>query len=140
MEQDFSKKVVIVVRKDLPQWQILNAVAHISAYAGNVMKTSFSTGEFFITKDEINYPRNSQYPIIILVATHIDLQKLLPSIRVSQLPYLCFFQEMIETNDDSEIQEILMTKEAKDLEYLGIGIFGEKEKVSELTNKFSLYK
>ncbi len=140
MKQDFLKKVAIVVRKDLPQWQVLNAIAHTSAYAGNVMNTSFGTGDFFITKDKVAYPRNSQYPFIILTATHKDLQALLPVVRVARLPYLCFFREMIETNDDSEIEKILMAKEAKDLEYLGIGIFGEKEKVSELTKKFSLYK
>lgn len=33
--QDFSKKVIIVVRKDLEGWQIANTIAHISAYLGS---------------------------------------------------------------------------------------------------------
>lgn len=140
MNQDFSKKVAIVVRKDLPQWQIMNTVAHISAYMGREMGAAFDTGKFFTTKDGVNYPRNSQYAIIVLTADESELKKLLPKVRERSLPYLCFFREMIEATDDSEIESILAGKEEKDMEYFGIGVFGPKEIVSELTKKFSLYK
>lgn len=66
MKQDFSKKIVIVVNKNLESWQVLNAVAHISAFIGNKMKDRFDTGEYFETKDGQYHPRNSQFPIIIL--------------------------------------------------------------------------
>lgn len=140
MPQDFSKKVVIVVRKDLPQWQVLNAIAHCSAYLGNRMSEAFSTGELFATKDGVGYPRNSQYAIIVLSGTENELKKLLFVVREASLPHLCFFREMIETTDDTEIEKVLAAKEANDLEYLGIGIFGDKERVSELTKKFPLFK
>ena len=51
MTQDFSKRIAIVVDKNLPSWQVLNTVAHISAYLGDKMKDKFDTGEYFKTKD-----------------------------------------------------------------------------------------
>jgi hypothetical protein len=140
MNQDFSKKIVIVVREDLPSWQVLNTVAHISAYLGNRIKESFDTGEFFITKDSRTHPRNSQYAIVVLSAKPSQLVNLISEVRSSGITYLGFIKEMIETTDDSEIEKILAEKEDTDIEYLGIGIFGESDKVKALTKKFSLWK
>lgn len=92
MMQDFSKKIVIVVDKNLESWQVLNTVAHISAYLGNKMKVKFGTGDFF------------------------------------------------ETTNDEEIVKILSNKTDDEIEYLGIGIFGENEQVNKLTKMFSFWK
>ena len=35
LEQDLDHRISIVVNKELPTWQALNAVAHVSAYYGN---------------------------------------------------------------------------------------------------------
>jgi hypothetical protein len=140
MDQDFSKKVIIVVREDLPSWQVLNTVAHISAYLGNRLSGSFGTGEYFQTKDNFRYPRNSQYAIVILSGKQGQLNNLVTDVRASDLEYLGFVREMIETTDDIEIQTILSEKYDKDVEYLGVGLFGNIDKVKELTKKFSLWK
>ncbi len=66
MNQDFTKRISIVVDKNLPNWQVLNTVGHISAYFGNKLASEFGTGDYFVTKDGINLPRNTQYPIIVL--------------------------------------------------------------------------
>ncbi|MFA7309767.1 MAG: DUF2000 family protein, partial [Candidatus Paceibacterota bacterium] len=60
--QDFKKRMVIIVRKDLPGWQVTNTIAHISACIGNTLGASLRTGEVFTTGDGAQYPRNSQYP------------------------------------------------------------------------------
>lgn len=49
-------------------------------------------------------------------------------------------KEMIETTNDEEIVKILKGKEDSEIEYLGIGIFGDNEKVKSLTKKFNLWK
>lgn len=138
--QDFSKRMAIVIRGDLPSWQAMNALAHIAAYLGNKMKEPFDTGEFFISKDDITHPRNSQYPVIIFKAEAKDLPKLVHNVRASGLPHLGFFREMIETTDDEEIVKILSDKTDTDLEYLGLGLFGPNDAVKQLTKKFSLWK
>jgi lysyl-tRNA synthetase class 2 len=139
--QDFSKKIVIVVNKDLEKWQIMNSVGHISAYLGNKLRENFGTGDNFVTKDSLNHPRNSQYPIIVLGAnSNEQLHNLMTKIREAGLEYHGFIKEMIETSDDSKITEILSNKDDKDIEYLGIGMFGSNEKIDALTKKFSLLK
>ena len=138
--QDFNKKIVIAVREDLPSWQVLNTVAHISAYLGNRIREGFDTGEFFLTKDEQKLPRNSQYAIVVLSAKASQLPAFIQEIRDSALPHLGFIREMIETTNDTEIEQLLGQKDEKDLEYLGVGTFGDIEQTKTLTKKFSLWK
>lgn len=140
MKQDLSKKISIVVREDLPQWQILNTIAHISCYFGNRLAEKFGTGEFFHTKDGVKHPRNTQHPIIVLGAEKDQLKKLMSEVRESGLEYIGFLNEMIDMTDDEAIQKALSEKEDKDVEYLGIGAFGDKNKIKELTQQFSLWK
>ncbi len=140
MKQDFDKKLVIVVNNDLEKWQQMNTVEHIAAYLGNKLGKNFATGENFVTKDKKNHPRNSQYAIVSLSAKPGQMQNLMETVRESGLTYHGFIKEMIETTDDAEIIKILAEKEDKDIEYLGIGVFGNKEKVDMLTKKFSLLK
>ena len=139
MNQDFNQKIAIVVREDLPSWQVMNTVAHVSGYLGNKI-TTFLSDENFVTSDEQNHPRNSQYAIIILKNTEKGLRKFMRRVRESKLLYHGFIREMIETTDDSEIQQILSNKRDDEIEYLGIGIFGPIERVNELTQGMSLWK
>ena len=137
--QDFTKKMAIVVRDDLPPWQVLNVVSHIAAYLGNKMKVPFDTGEWFMTHDGVRYPRNSQFPIIVLSAKEKDLRPFMQAVRDSKLPYLAFIREMIETTDDTELQATLSKKTEAEIEYLGIGVFGSNDIVKPLTKRFSLW-
>jgi hypothetical protein len=139
-QQDFSKKIVIVIDKTLEQWQVLNAVAHISAYIGHKLEEEFDTGDYFVTQDEIKHPRNSQYPIILLRAKPTQLPNLMTKVRESGLLYHGFFKEMIETSDDSEIITALSNKLDINIEYLGIGIFGSIEQVNTLTKNFQVWR
>lgn len=138
-QQDFSKRFVIVLNKELPSWQAMNAVGHMSAFLGNKMPDAFDTGKTFMAKD-FEYPRNSQYPIIILCAKPGQLQTLLEKIKDTDVLYHAFIKEMIETTNDLEIEQTLQTKESKDIELLGVGIFGTNEEVEKLTKNYSLWK
>lgn len=138
--QDFTRRMAIVVRKDIEGWQATNAIAHIAAYLGNKMHEPFDTGEFFETQDGARHPRNSQYPIVVLAAEAKDMPGFAAEVRQSGLPYLGFIREMIETTDDAEIVGILKGKTDADMEYLGIGVFGPNDAVKPLTKKFSLWK
>ncbi len=140
VKQDFSRKLVVVLNKELPSWQAMNALSHISAFIGNKMDVPFDTGNNFITKDEIAHPRNSQFSFIILSAKPGQFQNFINKVRESGLLYHGFIREMIETTDDREIEKILSQKNDTDIEYLGIGVFGLNEEVDKLTKNFSLWK
>ncbi|MBI5457394.1 DUF2000 family protein [Candidatus Kaiserbacteria bacterium] len=140
MNQDFSKRFAIVVRHDLEPWQITNVIAHIAAKLGRVVE-QFDTGDYFTMKDGFSMPRNSQYPIIVLrVGFSRDLQALLAAVQAAQLPYLAFVREMLDFNEDEKLQEALSKKDASEVEYLGIGMFGENQEVKQLTKGFDLWK
>lgn len=138
--QDFSRRFAVVIRGDLPSWQAMNALAHISAYLGNRLREGFDTGEHFETKDGLKHPRNTQYPIVVLRAAANDLQNFATGVRASGLPYLGFIREMIETPDDLYIANALAGKLDSAVEYLGIGVFGPNDVVKPLTKKFALWK
>ncbi len=140
MQQDFSKKIAIVVNKSLENWQVLNTVAHVSAYLGNKMKDQFDTGDYFETKEGKRHPRNSQFPIIVLSAKNSQLKNLITEVRNSGLLFIGFIKEMIETTNDEEIVKILSKKQDSEIAYLGIGILGNNDQIRELTKKFSLWK
>ena len=107
--QDFAQKIAIVVREDIPSWQVMNAIAHVSGYLGNKIPT-FLTDENFVTQDNTNHPRNSQYAIIVLKNTEKGLRRFMQRVRSSGLLYHGFIREMIETTDDGEIQSLLHNK------------------------------
>jgi hypothetical protein len=138
--QDFTKRIAIVVSKDLPSWKAMNTVSHISAYFGNKMDESFDTGEYFSTKDKIDIPRNSQYPIIIFAAKQTQLTTLADKVReLSDIKSMFFVKEMIDTGDDSELEKLIGDQEALDLTYYGIGMFGDNETIKKITNKYKLW-
>src|SRR6266404_7665932 len=139
-KQDFGQKAAIVVNKELEQWQVLNTVAHIAAYIGRKLEDNFGAGENFVTQDNINHPRNSQYAIIVLRAKLGQLPNFMAKARSSGLLYHGFIREMIETTDDEEIVKILAHKKDSEVEYLGVGIFGPKEEVDALTKNYQLWK
>ena len=115
-------------------------VAHISAYVGNKLGSSFGTGAYFVTQDKMNHPRNSQYPFIVLKADAKQMNGFMNEVRKAKLFYHGFIREMIETTDDAEIERILAKKPDAEIEYLGIGVFGLHEAIKTLTKEFSLWK
>ena len=46
---------------------------------------------------------------------------------------------MLQTSDDKKVTELTAQKDFKDIEILGILLFGEKKAVDELTKTFPLY-
>lgn len=139
-KQDFSKKMVIVVNKEVKGWQLTNTIAHISAYLGNkIPQDQFQSRDKFILKDgEIN--SNSQYGIVTLTAGPSQLKNLLERVEETGLPHLVFVDEMIEMGNDDELNKNLSQKSKSELNCLGIGVFGDIDEVEKLTKKFSLYK
>ena len=140
-KQDFSKRIVAVVNKELEPWQVANTVGHMSAYQGHRMaKGEFDSGEFFITKDGEQLPRNSQYPILIKRADHKELHKLLRKAKEAHIRVHVFIREMIETTNDQKIVESLKGKSIDEVDIYGVALFGDNDAVNALTKHFQLWK
>ncbi len=138
--QDKSRKMVLVLNKELSGWQLTNTVGHLTAYLGSkIGEEKLLSRAKFETKDE-EIPADSQYPVITLTANPGQMYNLLQKVEEEDLVYLPYVREMIDYENDEELAEALKKKDKKDLEYLGIGIFGNNEKIDKLTKKFSMYK
>ena len=140
MTQDFSKKMTIVLREDVASWKLTNTIGHIAAYLGNKMSEPFDTGEYFASKDGINFPRNSQFPIITLRATKDELKSLANKLRNSNLSRIVYVQEMIDMVDDEELAKALSSIMSEEMNILGIGVFGPQEELKLLTGTLRLWR
>jgi hypothetical protein len=140
MLQDFSRKMTIVLREDVVSWQLTNTVGHIAAYLGNKMSEPFDTGEFFVSKDGVNFPRNSQFAVVVLRATKDELRNLEMRLRHTDLSRIVYVQEMIDMIDDEELARTLGAIQSDEMDILGIGMFGSKEELKVLTGGLKLWK
>jgi hypothetical protein len=140
MQQDFAHKISIVIDKGLPTWQAMNALAHISANFGHFLENRFGTGEGFITSDGISIPRNTQYAIIIFETDHDTLQQFAKESRTFEnVTPMYFITEMIETSDDVEIASSVATKNFENVDFLGVGLFGENALLKSYAKRFKLW-
>lgn len=133
MAQDFENKISICIRKDLPEWQQLNAAAHIAAYFGNQLGEKFGTGDYFVTSDKVELPRNTQYGIAMLRAGKKDLRRVIRRADEANVRWMGFTQEMLDLLDDTELQAAIGKKTADEIEYLGVGLFGSRETLEGIT-------
>ncbi len=140
LQQDKTKKMAIILDKDLSGWKMTNTIGHLSAYLGNkIPKNSFHSTDAFPTIDGTIHS-NSQYPIVTLQAKQVQLHTLLTELEGSEFEFLTYVEEMVDFHDDKELSEALSKKNKEDLKIFGIGIFGDKEKLEKITKKYSLFK
>jgi len=140
MPQDFSRKITIVVGEDVTSWQLTNTIGHIAAYLGNKMSEPFDTGKYFVSKDGFNFPRNSQFPVVVLRADKDQLKDLARGLQNSNLSWIVYVKEMIDMVDDEELEKAFNAKISQEMDILGIGIFGLKDELKSFTGGFKLYK
>lgn len=139
--QDFSKKIVTVVNKDLEPWKVVNAVAHMSAIIGNETdKRQLVSGDYFVGNDAVSIPRNSQYPIIVKRASEHELHILFEKVKQAQLLHHVFIKEMQDTNNDQEIVKKLEEQAIAHTTFYGIIFLADVEKADVLTKKFQLWQ
>ena len=139
--QDFTKKIVAVVNKDLEPWRVTNAVAHMSAIIGNkIKKEQLVSGDYFVSNDGAAIPRNPQYAIIIKRADEKELHKLYKEIQKTGLPYHVFIKEMQDTTNDQEITERLQNQSIDDTSFYGVSFLASNEQADQLVKGFQLYK
>jgi lysyl-tRNA synthetase class 2 len=138
-----TKVAAIILNKEisLEKWQELNAVAHLGAeYAGSHGKVLFYK-EFIETKDGKKINLNTQHAILLKEVLNKDaIFELIETAQKENVSVYSFTREMLETTNDKKVEEITKTKNYSEIEFLGILIFGEIEKVKELTKNCEMYK
>jgi lysyl-tRNA synthetase class 2 len=137
-----SKIAVAVVNKDLKlkDWEKMNTVAHLNAAFGARKGKELIMQDQIETKDGERISLNIQHAIMIKEGKSNEIKDLVRKAKENELEIAEFTREMIETTDDRKVAEKTKGKNLRDIEYLGLLIFGKKSLVEKLTKNFELYK
>lgn len=135
----FKNKLVAVLNRSIEPGKLMNALAHMCIGFGasigkeDLRLTNYKDG------DGGDHPHISEIPFIILEANSNKIRALKAAAKAENIQFVDFTHTMVEGGYEQQIERSAQTPEA-DLIYFGIVLFGDWEKVSALTKKFSLWK
>lgn len=136
-----THKFVAVLNKKVEQGRLMNALSHmaagISAHYSHKEELRFNT---YRDKDGGKHNSISDNAFIVLSADNSNqLRTLRNNLLAENIFFVDFTSTMVEGTYADQHERTLQTPEIE-LEYWGVCLFGEIEKVSRLTKKFSLWR
>ena len=138
---DLTHKFVAVLNKKVPVGNLMNALAHmaagLSASYPNISEMRFDT---YVDKDGNEHRSISDHAFVILSADNSNqIRNLRKSLLENNVHFVDFTDTMTVGTYLEQQERTLQTPEEQ-LEYFGICMFGNKESLSALTKKFSLWR
>lgn len=125
----------------LEKWQELNTIAHLNAAFGARAGKILFMQDKITTKDNQNINLNIQHAIMIKESkSDSKLKELIRNAQKENLEISEFTKEMLLTINDKKVAEQTKEKKFKEIEHLGVLVFGKKSVVDKLTKEFELYK
>lgn len=135
----FANKLVAVMNEKIEPGVIMNALAHMCiGFGSDIGKESLRLTNY-IDADGGSHPHISEMPFMILKANSNKIRALRLAANQAGIQCVDFTDTMTVGTYVEQIERTKQTKEG-DLIYYGIVLFGDWEKISELTRKFSLWK
>ena len=119
-------------------WQEMNTVAHLNAaFGARVGKTDLFSQDTVASKDGQQIKLNVKNAIVIAIAQNsTEIFDLANASKKEGMEVEYFTREMLQTTNDKKIAEITATKNADEVEYLGVLVYGPKTEVYKLTESF----
>lgn len=142
MEINASKyKIVAVLNKKLETGVALNAIAHmglgLSASVSEEIREEMSFIDF-PDKDGVIHPCISALSLIVLKGTAGKVKTTRGLAKEAGLHVIDFLETMTGETYKEQLEKTATTN-SQSLNYYGIIIFGEKEKIDPITQKLSLW-
>jgi len=135
----FEHKLVAVMNEKIEPGVIMNALAHMCIGFGADLGKELLRLSLYVDADGSSHPNISEMPFIILKSNANKLKLLRKAALQAEVRFVDFTSTMTGGTYIEQIEKTKMTKE-EDLIYYGVVLFGEWDKVSEITKKFSLWK
>lgn len=136
-----THKFAAVLNKKIEIGKLMNALGHMSAgLVGSYMDLKDMRFDSYIDKDNNTHKSISDNPFIILQADNSNKIRTLRNELISNNIHFVDFTGTMTVGTYAEQQERTKNTAELDLDYWGICLFGEIEKVNALTKKFSLWK
>lgn len=135
----FSNKLVAVLNKGIETGKVMNALAHMCIGLGSAIgQPDLRLSDYKDTNGGA-HPFISEIPFIILSANSNKIRKLRVDAQENNILFNDFTDTMTEGTYQEQIARTLLVND-KNLIYYGIVLFGNWDKVSQLTRKFSLWQ
>ncbi len=136
---NFQNKLVAVMNEKIEPGIIMNALAHMCIGFGSTIGVEPLRLTNYIDADGKSHSNISEMPFMILKANSNKIKALREAALEAGIQFVDFTDTMTV---GSYLEQIERTKNTKSdgLIYYGIVLFGDWQKVSELTRKFSLWK
>lgn len=139
MTTAFTNKLVAVMNEKIEPGVIMNALAHVCIGFGSTIGTGPLRLTNYVDADGGSHPSISEMPFMILKANSNKIRALRQACIEQGIQFVDFANTMTIGTYLEQIERTKQTKE-EELIYYGIVLFGNWDKVSELTRKFSLWK
>jgi len=139
MTISFDNKLVAVMNEKIEPGVIMNALAHICIGFGSEIGKDLLRLTNYIDADGGSHPNISEMPFMILKANSNKIKGLRHAALEAGIKFVDFTNTMTIGTYVEQIERTKQTKE-EELIYYGIVLFGDWNKTSELTRKFSLWK
>lgn len=135
----FQNKLVAVMNKSIPAGSLMNALAHMCIGFGASIGPEALRLTNYKDADGGDHPQISEIPFIILEGNSNKIRNLRKAAAENGIAFVDFTHTMVAGGYEEQIINSSKTPE-QDLTYYGIALFGDWEKVTALTKKFSLWK
>lgn len=135
----FDKKLVAVMNEKIESGIIMNALAHMCIGFGSEIGKDPLRLTNYIDADGNSHPSISEMPFMILKANSNKIRGMRQSALQEGIKFVDFTNTMTAGTFVEQLERTKQTKD-EDLIYYGIVLFGDWNKVSDLTRKFSLWK
>lgn len=139
MNISFDNKLVAVMNEKIEPGIIMNALAHMCIGFGSEIGKDLLRLTNYVDADGGRHPSISEMPFMILKANSNKIRGLRQAALEAGLKFVDFTNTMTIGTYVEQIERTKQTKE-EELVYYGIVLFGDWDKISELTRKFSLWK
>ena len=135
----FTNKLVAVMNEKIEPGVIMNALAHMCIGLGSTIGEDPLRLTHYVDGNGGSHPSISEMPFMILKANSNKIKGLRHAAIEAGIKFADFTDTMTIGTYLEQLERTKQTKE-DDLIYYGIVLFGDWNKVSELTRKFSLWK
>lgn len=135
----FPHKLVAVLNKMIEPGRLMNALAHMCMGLGASIGTDPLRLTHYKDADGGSHPYISEIPFIILSGNSNQIRKLRQEAIEHNMQFNDFTDTMTVGTYQEQIERTKQTKE-EELSYFGIVLFGDWDKLTELTRRYSLWK
>ena len=126
----YDKKVAIVIKEDLMQWQKMNVVSFLASSIA--IRFPETHGGSLTTSDQVEFLPFIKHPILIYKAeTKEKLQRAFQRSRERALEIGVYTKQLFDTRSEEENIKQIAAHPANALDLVGIIVYGEKQKVDK---------